>query len=191
MNALQFPVALTMVRALSGLPGYPRLPEGEAWTADRLCEFVVSVDHARAVLAAIEEHFPTIKELRDTADSLRGRFEAPPPSEKDQWLAEGAVFDPEWSEKLLGTLTAGTPQQFAEIRRRSMRDALWYTIHPEGQREWRAHLAEIRNPADRQREKSFWDLAKQRHEREHAEEFAQVRAEMQEPGAWDEYLEAA
>lgn len=186
MNALQFPVALTMVRALSGLPGYPRLPEGEAWTADRLCGFVLSVDHARATLAAFEDHFPTLKELRDVADNLRERFAAPQPSEVDRWKAEGATFDPAWSEKLLSKLA--DPAQFAaEMRRQSIRDALWYTEHPKG----RAELEEIHGKAQRSADQKFWDDARRHHEREHADEVQQIRAEMQEPGAWDEYLEVA
>lgn len=140
--ALQPAVALTLVRKLSALAGYPRLADGESWAAEKLCESVVSVDHARAVIDAFEERFPTLREIRDTADNLRPKFQKPSASEKEKWIAEGATYDPDWSREVAANLTAESE-----------------SFHERHAREWKAVMAAARQMSDERRRMPGWKLA--------------------------------
>lgn len=81
-------VATALLRRLSGFKGYPRGNEaGEAVFIEAIQEVCVSVDHARALVDAFDENFPTLREMRDQALSIKARLE-PPPDLKKEWEAK-------------------------------------------------------------------------------------------------------
>ena len=74
-DALTQPVAVALIRGLSGSPGYPFHAEGEARAAAVLAESVVSVEHARAVVEEFEADFPSLEQIRSAAYRLKPEFD--------------------------------------------------------------------------------------------------------------------
>jgi len=75
VNAIVDEVALTLMRSeLSGFDGYPTSELGEKRFAREFQNVCVSVDHLRALLAYFDTHFPTVREIRDTAENIKDRF---------------------------------------------------------------------------------------------------------------------
>jgi hypothetical protein len=99
MRAVQFPVCAAMFDRLCGFKGFPR-QAGLVVFIEALCDAAVSVKHAQAVIDSFDEGFPTLRELRDTAHSLRAKFETVQ-SDREKWEAEYGPPDPEWSKNLL------------------------------------------------------------------------------------------
>lgn len=81
-------VAAVTLRQLSGFVGYPKAGPGEEYFIDAFQMACISVDHARAVIAAFDEHMPTLKEIRETALNLKPKFEPPSESQRAQWERE-------------------------------------------------------------------------------------------------------
>jgi len=69
------PVAISIIRALSGAPGYPFHVEGESQAAHVLTHCCISVSHARAVINEFDTDFPTLEQLRGVAFRLRPQFD--------------------------------------------------------------------------------------------------------------------
>lgn len=72
---LSDPMALMLIRKLSGSPGYPFHAEGESRFAEVLAQCSISVEHATAVIDEFEADFPTIEQLRLVAYRLRANFD--------------------------------------------------------------------------------------------------------------------
>jgi hypothetical protein len=68
-------IASALFRDLSGFQGYPKAGPGEDHFIRAFQACVISVDHARAVIASFTGKMPTIQEIRDSAYSLREKFE--------------------------------------------------------------------------------------------------------------------
>lgn len=165
MNALSHPVALSLIRNLSALRFYPSLPEGESRLAVALTENTLSVEHARAVVAAFEETCPTPKDIRETADNLRPKFAPPEPSKVEQWKAEGSTYDPDWAQNLITQAVAGNED-----------------AHQRRAREWTAILAEVRKEKPEHRNLPTWKL--RQHIRD--EDVARIKQKLGfELNAWD------
>jgi hypothetical protein len=92
-------VATALLRRLSGFRGYPNGEAGEAVFIEAVQEFCISVDHARALVDAFDENFPTLRELRDQALNLKAKFD-PPPDLRKQWEAEYGPPDIEFYKRL-------------------------------------------------------------------------------------------
>lgn len=181
MTNLQPAVGRAILRQLSGFKGYPRDEAGETRFVEVLCEASLSVEHAVAVTQAFDGGFPTVKEIRDTAFSLREKFK-PKVDPREQWEKEYGKPNPAWSADLSGKAAGMTAtmdpqvrkQQYIEERRsmlwQAIRDSLYYTEGPG------AH-----GPND------FWNTAMKSHNRKHAPEVAAFRAELAQHG-WDELM---
>lgn len=104
MKPLGYPAALMLVRRMSCLPRYPG-PAGESRMAEVLVEVAKTVEHAKAIVDFFEERFPTIRELRDVALSLRSSFElVPNPIER---------LKQEYKDYVAGVLQSGDTEELA------------------------------------------------------------------------------
>ena len=172
-------VALTLVRKqLTGLRGYNDRPEAEALLAAAIQETCISVDHARAVLATFDHLCPTPREIKDTAHSLRPKFE-PPNDRTAEWKKQYGPPDPGWSERLLTRAAGMTTMKKLdyENEKRAMhlqaiRDAVYYTESVKGEGE----LSDIQGKEDRAYSKGFWQRAQLYNEKYHPEWVEEVRA---------------
>ncbi len=164
MSAIDHRLAYTLVRQWSGLPGYPFHVEGESRLANTLVECSISVDHARALVANFEEKCPTPRDLKDAAFALREKFAPPKPDLIKQWKAEGATYDPDWSENLL-KVAAGSSYgvERAAMRRQAIVDMLHYT---EGAGKNESH------------DRLFWANARRHDLRDHAALVEEIREEI-------------
>ncbi len=180
-HALALPVAQALFDQLSGFRGFPKPGLGKDRFVQVFQESVVSVDHARAVIATFDDQMPTLREIRDTAYTLRAKFE-PPVDQRAQWEKEYGPPDPEWSRKFAEGADKTTPavdpiarkRQYQEERRamlwQAIRDSLYYTEGPGSAR-----------PDD------FWATAARKHQKNHPEEVAAFRAELQQ-SSWDKLM---
>src|ERR1035441_3683180 len=126
-----YPVQQAVARGLiqfhlAGFRGYPPSEMGENVFARGLQECTVSVDHATAVVKSFQERFPTLREVVDTANNLRAKFE-PQESQKAQWEREYGKPVP-FDSSMEGTcLCCGRP--WAEIlSARAVQDEMWRRI---------------------------------------------------------------
>lgn len=180
MPALNPTVADSLVMDyLEGLPADPKLPGAYHRLRDVLVDLAMSIDHARAALQSFDERFPSPRELKEGLTNLHDRYQPPPTSEeqKAKWLAEGAIYDPEWTKKLLNTLgdvgTGATPEQFRQSWQQAMLDTLWYTEGPGRE------VIGI--------DRKFWQDARKHHQRTHAGAWRWLREQMAQPDAWEPY----
>jgi hypothetical protein len=90
---IQDAVASALLKRLEGFKGFPK--KGLEIFAEALASACVSVDHARAVCESFDMAFPTVREIRDSANSLRDKFEVHPDQRK-AWEAELREKDPNW-----------------------------------------------------------------------------------------------
>lgn len=83
--AIVWPLACAMMLDLSGYKGYPKPIDspGEHHFIRAFQESVVSVEHARAVIDAFDQEFPTILRIRETAAKLRPSLSAV--AQKQEW----------------------------------------------------------------------------------------------------------
>jgi hypothetical protein len=175
---VDFSVAKALFQSLSGFRGYPKPGPGEDHFVEAFQFSVVSVAHARAVIASFDGVMPTVREIRDSAFNLRPQFETTVDQRKE-WEAKYGPPDPMWSANLVSTL-AGKPDPIARNRqhqeeRRAMlwqaiRDSLYYTEGPGSGR-----------PSD------FWQAAAEGQKRNHPDEVAAFRLELQQSG-WDNLM---
>jgi hypothetical protein len=180
-SALALPVAAALFEKLSGFRGFPKPGIGKVRFVQVFQQSVISVDHARAVIATFDDQMPTLREIRDTAYTLRSKFE-PPVDQRQQWEKEYGPPDLEWSQRFAegATATALTvdpaarKRQHQEERRamlwQAIRDSLYYTEGPGSGR-----------PSD------FWQTAMEKHKRNHPDEVAAFRLELQQSG-WDNLM---
>ena len=178
---VDFFVAKALFQALSGFRGYPKAGPGEDHFVEAFQSSVVSVAHARAVVASFDGLMPTIREIRDQAFNLRPQFETTVDQRK-QWEAEYGPPDAMWSSNLVQELTgkaakmdpAERKRQHGEERRamlwQAIRDSLYYTEGPGGSRP-----------------DGFWMQAAEKHQRNHPAEVAAFRVELCESG-WEKLM---
>lgn len=113
-------ICLAMIReCLAGYRGYPFTEAGEKRFAAALQANAVSVDHARATLAAFDELFPTVKQIHDTSFALRPQFD-PTPDPREEW--ERQYGKPQSFEMY--------PADEMACHWQAVRDALYYTEGP-------------------------------------------------------------
>src|ERR1017187_7085305 len=103
--ALALPVAQALFEQLSGFRGFPKPGLGKDRFIQVFQQSVISVDHARAVIATFDDQMPTLREIRDTAYTLRSKFE-PPIDQRGQWEKEYGPPDLEWSQRFAEGATA-------------------------------------------------------------------------------------
>jgi len=116
-TAIGTSVAMAILRSeLAGFRGYPASGAGEDRFARELATISLSVDHARAVAAAFDETFPTIKELRDQATNLRPKFERPEDMTK-QWEAEYGAPQPVTLDFSKATGQSDQSAMWAQLKR--------------------------------------------------------------------------
>lgn len=84
MMAVHYTVGKTILRQLSGFRGYPKEGPGEDYFVNALCECSVSVAHAQAIIAAFDQDFPRLAEMRETAHNLRVKYE-PQVDQRKEW----------------------------------------------------------------------------------------------------------
>ncbi len=101
--AIVWPLACSMLRDLSGYPGYPKPIDspGERRFIRAFQESVISVEHAQAVIDSFDQDFPTVLRIREAAHKLRPRFE-PDPIKTKEWEKTYGKPDPNWSRNLVG-----------------------------------------------------------------------------------------
>jgi hypothetical protein len=178
---VDFSVAKALFQALSGFRGYPKPGPGQDHFVEAFQSSVVSVAHARAVIASFDGVMPTVREIRDSAFNLRPQFETTVDQRKE-WEAKYGPPDTAFSRRIrqmAGTATdkpaPADPEtirrQYAEEKRcmlwQAIRDSLYYTEGPGG-----------RGPDQ------FWGAAAEKHKRNHPAEVAAFRAQLAESG-WD------
>jgi len=165
--ALALSVASALFEQLSGFRGFPKPGLGRDRFVKVFQESVISVDHARAVVATFDSQMPTLREIRDTAYTLRAQFE-PPVDQREEWEKQYGKPDPAWSRQLL---SVGARPLHAEERKallwQAIRDSFYYTVGPGA-----------RGPD------AFWHEAAEKHIKNHREECESFRAQLQEVG-WD------
>lgn len=173
---VDFSVARVLFEALSGYRGYPKPGPGLDHFIEAFQSSVVSVAHARAVIASFDGNMPTIREIKDSAFNLRSKFETTVDQRK-QWEAEYGKPDPMWSENLLQKMKSdpiARGRQHIEEKRvmlwQAIRDSIYYTDGPGSGR-----------PDD------FWMEAALKHNRNHPEEVAAFRVQLAESG-WDRLM---
>ena len=179
--ALALPVAQALFEQLSGFRGFPKPGLGKDRFIQVFQQSVISVDHARAIIATFDDQMPTLREIRDTAYTLRAKFE-PLVDPRVQWEREYGKPDPEWSRRFTeaASATAATidPQerkrQYQEEKRamlwQAIRDSLYYTEGPGSGRP-----------------DQFWSAAVEKHKRNHPAEVAAFRVQLAESG-WDRLM---
>src|ERR1017187_9494573 len=192
MNNLQPAVARGLLRTLSGFRGYPR-GDGEAPFVETLCEISLSVEHASSTLLCFDAEFPTIRELRDAALNLRPKFEA----KRDQhaeWEREYGPPDLAWSRRFAQGATENAPTVDPQARKRqhqeerramlwqAIRDSIYYTEGP-----GKIELDNTLGAKERNFSRQFWRDAANRNPKNHPEEVAAFRAELQE-SSWDKLM---
>ena len=91
--AIEYVVASGILQRLCGFPGYPRatdpqqLPPGLGRFIEVLAESSVNVAHANAVIESFDQQFPTVREIRETALSMRAKYEVSEDQRKE-WEAQ-------------------------------------------------------------------------------------------------------
>lgn len=178
---VDFSVAKALFQALAGFRGYPKAGPGEDHFVEAFQSAVVSVAHARAVIASFDGIMPTIREIKDSAFALRPQFEVTVDQRKE-WEAKYGKPDPMWSQNLVNELAGKVRVDPAERRilhdqeRRAMlwqaiRDSIYYTEGPGATRPF-----------------GFWMESAEKHERNHPNEVAAFRKELQDCG-WLDLME--
>jgi hypothetical protein len=199
---VDFSVAKALFQALSGFKGYPRPGLGEEHFVEAFQASVVSVAHARAVLASFDGVMPTIREIKDSAFNLRPKFENTVDQLKE-WEAKYGPPDPMWSANLIGKLVAKSgktdpleksgktdplerARRHAEERRamlwQAIRDSLYYTEGP-----GKIEVDNMLGRDERNFSRKFWREAAQRNKENHPVENALFRIEL-EASSWKELM---
>jgi hypothetical protein len=129
-------VAQSILRQLSGFRGYPQTKEGESHFVREFQRVCLSVSHAEAIVKSFDSEFPTIKEIRDTAFTLRSKFEHQP-TEKEIWEKEFGTPDPEYSARITAQLTAAFAETHPLEAAERTRDDMYRKIKRHlGDRPW-------------------------------------------------------
>jgi hypothetical protein len=176
---VDFSVAKVLFESLSGFRGYPKPGPGLDHFVEAFQSSVVSVAHARAVIASFDGDMPTIREIKDQAFNLRSQFETTVDQRKE-WEAKYGPPDPMWSGRFMnGAMGTSIPKIDPVDRKRqhveesramlwqAIRDSLYYTEGPGA-----------RGPD------GFWHDAAEKHKRNHAAEVTAFRIQLMESG-WD------
>ena len=191
---VDFSVAKALFQALSGFKGYPRPGIGEDHFVEAFQASVVSVAHARAVLASFDGDMPTIREIKDSAFNLRPKFENTVDQLKE-WESKYGPPDPMWSAKLVDRLKGGSAtldpqarkQQHAEERNamlwQAIRDSIYYTEGP-----GKIELDNMIGATERNFSRKFWREAAQRNTENHAVDVALFRIELGQSN-WKELMQ--
>jgi hypothetical protein len=120
-------VAQSILRQLSGFRGYPQTKEGEAHFVREFQRVCLSVAHAEATVKSFDQDFPTIKEIRETAFTLRSKFQHQP-TEKEIWEKEFGTPDPEHSARVTAQLTAAFSAEHPVLAAEQARDEMYRKI---------------------------------------------------------------
>jgi hypothetical protein len=83
-NITQAAALAQMQTDLAGYDGYPNSEAGQIRFAREFQDCCISIGHMRAVTACFDTHFPTVREIRDTAASLKHQFEVAP-DQRAEW----------------------------------------------------------------------------------------------------------
>ncbi len=182
---VDFSVAKALFQALSGFRGYPKPGPGEDHFVEAFQSSVVSVAHARAVIASFDGVMPTVREIRDAAFNLRPQFETTVDQRKE-WEAKYGPPDPMWSANLIDKLASKSAKldpierkrQHLEDRRamlwQAIRDSMYYTEGP-----GKIDLDNILGAKERGFSRRFWREAAQRNAANHPVEVALFRIELE------------
>ena len=191
---VDFSVAKALFQALSGFRGYPKPGAGEDHFVEAFQSSVVSVAHARAVIASFDGIMPTVREIKDSAFTLRPQFEISVDQRKE-WEAKYGPPKPMWSQTLVNKLTAKTgsmdpterKRRHAEDRRamlwQSIRDSIFYTEGP-----GKIELDNMLGAKERNFSRKFWREAAQRNQENHSVDVALFRIEL-ESCNWEELMQ--
>lgn len=165
--AVDLNVCLGLIREyLSGYRGYPQSEAGENRFAFALQENVLSVAHARAVLKLFDQQFPTVREIHETAWSIRPQFE-PKESQTAEWRRIYGEPKP---------LFDG-PIEWNAFFWECCRNCIYYNEGP--------GRYEIPDPSIRERgEESFWLRSFKRNTERHPESLDDIREQALKYG-WD------
>ena len=190
---VDFSVAKALFQALSGFRGYPKPGPGEDHFVEAFQASVVSVAHARAVLASFDGVMPTVREIRDSAFNLRPQFETTVDQRKE-WETKYGPPDPMWSANLIGKLAGKSgkidpserARQHTEERRamlwQAIRDSLYYTEGP-----GKIELDNMLGRDERNFSRGFWRDAARRNAENHPLEVALFRIEL-ETSNWKDLM---
>lgn len=190
---VDFSVAKALFQALSGFRGYPKPGAGEDHFVEAFQSSVVSVAHARAVIASFDGLMPTVREIRDSAFALRPQFEISVDQRK-AWEAQYGSPDPMWSQGLVDKLTAKSgPMDPAERKRQhtedrramlwqAIRDSIYYTEGP-----GKTELDNMLGKQERDFSRKFWRESAQSNQAKHPVDVALFRIEL-ESSDWKELM---
>ena len=114
------PVALSLIRSLSGAEGYPFHYEGEMRYAKVLSGCCVGYSHALAVVEEFETGFPSIEQIRNVAWRLKPQFD--PKCRLAPQFDPADRVPPGWSRDLLvGLESKSYMAEYDEMCRAIMR----------------------------------------------------------------------
>jgi len=190
---VDFSVAKALFQALSGFRGYPKPGTGEDHFVEAFQTSVVSVAHARAVIASFDGDMPTIREIKDAAFNLRPQFETTVDQRKE-WEALYGPPDPVWSAGLVDRLAGRSPTLDPQARKRqhgedrnamlwqAIRDSIYYTEGP-----GKIELDNLLGAKERGISRQFWREAAKRNLENHAVDVALFRIEL-EQSDWKELM---
>jgi hypothetical protein len=173
---VDFSVVKALFQSLSGFRGYPKPGPGEDHFVEAFQSSVVSVAHARAVIASFDGDMPTVREIRDSAFNLRPQFETTVDQRKE-WETKYGKPDPGFSDRVRDAAMGATvidpakrKRQHAEERRamlwQAIRDSIYHTEGPGSRLD------------------QFWAAAAEKHKRNHPAEVAAFWLQLQQSG-WD------
>lgn len=187
---VDFSVAKALFQSLSGFRGYPKPGAGEDHFVEAFQGSVISVAHARAVIASFDGEMPTIREIKDQAFTLRSQFETTVDKRKE-WEAKYGPPDPAWSRALVQSIAVkldpqARKRQYVEQARamlwQAVRDALYYTEGP-----GKVELDNMLGEKDRNFSRRFWRESAQWLKKDHAAEVAAFRLEL-EASDWKDLM---
>lgn len=126
--AVQESTAIGLLRFhLSGFRGYPPSEMGEKVFARGLQECSLSVDHATAIIQSFDERFPTLREMVETANSIRDKF-LPQESQRAKWEREYGKPMPFDSSMEGACLCCGKPWAEILTTHRNAETEMWTRI---------------------------------------------------------------
>jgi hypothetical protein len=147
------------VRRMKALKGYPKDDAELIRIAREYSPGLLELSEAVKAFVDYAPECPPLSEFRGSLDARRPA----PPDKIEQWKKEGLKPDPEFSSRLLASMTGrNAPEEYDALRWDSIRNALEYTRRPERETDKQGRL--------------FWNWYLAWAEDCHPDEVAQIRA---------------
>lgn len=136
MTEITHDQALSLVRGMNALSGYPKYPEAESRIASTMMDCCISLEHAQAAVDEFQREFPTPAALITVAVRLRKQYEPVDPdalTQEEQWRQESGPPEPEWTAQflrklpLVGSKDVRFKSELDAMHRQAIKDMLYHT----------------------------------------------------------------